>query len=145
MSSCTNLTACSQKGDNREEQEGKKRDKTRRGMTKPFPVVVGPRMDLEPSPLILSPHAPFSSGLKKTGPRLCGREGLPGNVFTETRAWPRGVAELSKATCTLEPGAGAAEGPGREEGPGLPLVPRNQSSQPWAFSSPHTEALLLER
>lgn len=75
------------------EEEGASRKKD----GKPFPLVVGSRTDLKPSPLILSHSSPiFPPGPNKMGPRPCGREGLPGNVFPEARAWPRGVARPFK-------------------------------------------------
>lgn len=153
MSSCRNLTVCFQMTRWRQQgRSGRRQNWRREGrggtwrrrMAKPCSCEVWDG----PSTSSLNPFSTvplYPRGSHKMGSRLCGREGKPGNVFPEERAWPRGVAGLSKATCTLGRGAGTTEGPGQEEGPGLPLVPRNQSSQPWAFSSSHTEALLLAR
>lgn len=148
-----NHTACPQKGNEErkevdwEERRRKGKHHWRRGKAKPFILVMRSGMDLESSPLILSHLTPrFPLRPNKTRPRLCSREALPGNVFPEALAGPpRGGPAFQRPLVHWDPMQGRLEGLGQEEGPGLPLVPRNQSSQPWAFSSPHTEALLLAR
>lgn len=115
-------------------------------MAKPFTLLVGSRMDLEPSPLIPSlPAPPFPPDPREWARGRAVGKGCRVTSLQRRERGPARLLGLSKATCALGRGAGAAEDPGQEEGPGLPLVPRNQSSQPWAFSSLHTEALLLAR
>lgn len=100
-------------------------------------------------PPALRPSLISSSQPRKMGLRLCGRGGLRGDISTDAAAWPcrvSGAFERPLVNSWCRASGGSREELGRGQGEtGLPSVPRNQSSQPWAFSSLHTEALLLAR